>query len=70
VKVTLDLGRLLQEGRITHEEYARLESLAARATASLALNPLPLRYSSRASVALGIALGLVQYNRTRAPGLP
>lgn len=40
MKITLDLDRLLEENRITREEYARLEALAARDTASLALNVL------------------------------
>jgi hypothetical protein len=75
VKITLDLDRLREEGRITGEEYARLESLAARETASLALNvlvafgvvavaggTLALLRSAEAAIVLGCivaALGLV-----------
>ena len=72
VKITLDLGRLLEEGQITPEEYARFESLAAQETASLALNivvafgvvavaggTLALLQSAEASILLGSALGAV-----------
>lgn len=38
VKVTLDLDKLLRQKRISPEEYARLKSLAAADTGSLALN--------------------------------
>lgn len=40
MKVTLDLTRLLQEGEISEAEFARLQSLAARDTGSLAINIL------------------------------
>jgi hypothetical protein len=40
MKVTLDLDQLLQEQKITQEEYDRLSSLAARSTGSLAFNIL------------------------------
>ena len=40
MKVTLDLGKLLAEGRITQEEHDRLIKFAARGTGSLAFNIL------------------------------
>lgn len=40
MKVTLDLDKLLQEGKITQAEYDKLGQLAARGTASLAFNIL------------------------------
>ncbi|SHJ89821.1 hypothetical protein SAMN02745194_03673 [Roseomonas rosea] len=40
VKVTLDLSRLLQEGRITREEHDRLALLGRRGTGSLLVNAL------------------------------
>ena len=40
MKVTLDLDQLLADHRISQDEYERLASLAARDTASLALNVL------------------------------
>jgi hypothetical protein len=40
MKVTLDLTRLLEEGRITQAEHDRLRSLAAHETGSLAINAL------------------------------
>lgn len=40
MKVTLDLDKLLQEGKITRAEYDRLGQLAARGTSSLAFNIL------------------------------
>ena len=40
MKVTLDLGKLLQEGKITQEEHDRLAQYAAAGTASLAFNVL------------------------------
>ena len=40
MKVTLDLDRLLHEGKISPAEYQRLKSLAASDTGSLALNIL------------------------------
>lgn len=69
MKITLDLDRLLEERRITPDEYARFESLAAHATASLALNilvafgvvavaggTLALLKSAGAAIFLGAAL--------------
>lgn len=40
MKVTLDLARLVEDGRLTPEEAARLKGLAAEGTGSLALNVL------------------------------
>src|SRR5688572_15370673 len=40
MKVTLDLTRLLEEGRITREEHDRLSQLGAAGTGSLAFNIL------------------------------
>jgi hypothetical protein len=40
MKVTLDLDRLLADGAISPEEYARLQGLAARSTTNLAFNLL------------------------------
>jgi hypothetical protein len=69
VKVTLDIDKLLREGRLTREEYARLQSFAAADTGSLALNlflgfgvvataagALALLQSAQASILLGLAL--------------
>jgi iron complex transport system permease protein len=71
MKVTLDLDRLLQQGRITSAEYARLTSFAAAETGSLALNlllgfgvmataagTLVLLHSAPASVVLGVVMGM------------
>lgn len=40
MKVTLDLGQLLSEGKITQIEYQKLSEFAARSTGSLAFNIL------------------------------
>lgn len=40
MKVTLDLDQLLEDGKITQEEYERLSALAAKSTGSLAFNIL------------------------------
>ena len=40
MKIVIDIDRLLQEGRVTSEEYARLKSLAVEETGSLAFNIL------------------------------
>ena len=40
MKITLDLSRLLEEGKLTPEEAGRLKTLAARDTSSLAINIL------------------------------
>jgi iron complex transport system permease protein len=40
MKITLDLSRLLEEGKLTPEEADRLRALAARDTGSLAINIL------------------------------
>ncbi len=40
MKVTLDLGKLLHDGKITQSEYDRLSALAAEGTGSLAFNIL------------------------------
>lgn len=71
MKVTLDLDRLLQQGRITSAECARLKGFAAADTGSLALNlllgfgviataagTLVLLHSAPASVVLGVVMGM------------
>src|ERR1700732_626476 len=71
MKVTLDLDRLLQQGRITSAEYTRLQSFAAADTGSLALNlllgfgviataagTLVLLHSAPASLVLGVVMGM------------
>lgn len=71
VKVTVDLDRLLREGRITAAEHARFLSFAAADTGSLALNlflgfgvvataagALALLQSAHASIVLGAVLAL------------
>ena len=40
MKITIDIDKLLQEGRISQDEYNRLKSFAAEDTASLAFNIL------------------------------
>ena len=40
MKITLDLDHLLEDGKITQEEYERLGALAAKSTGSLAFNIL------------------------------
>ncbi|MGF1526613.1 MAG: hypothetical protein ACFCBW_07465 [Candidatus Competibacterales bacterium] len=40
MKVTLDLGRLLEEGKISPAEYQRFQALASEGTRSVALNAL------------------------------
>jgi iron complex transport system permease protein len=40
MKIVIDVDKLLQEGRITGEEYARLKALAVQETGSLAFNLL------------------------------
>ncbi len=40
LKITLDVSKLLEEGKLTPEEAERLEALAARDTSSLAVNIL------------------------------
>ena len=69
MKVTLDIDKLLAEGRITAEEHARFEGFAAETTGSLAFNiligfgvvataigVLVLLASAEASILLGIGL--------------
>lgn len=69
MKVTLDIDKLLRDGRITAPEYARLKSFAAADTGSLALNvllgfgviataagTLSLLQSAEGSIAIGAAL--------------
>lgn len=69
MKVTLDIDKLLREGRITSAEYARLKGFAAADTGSLALNvllgfgvvataggTLALLQSAPASIVLGALL--------------
>jgi iron complex transport system permease protein len=72
MKVTLDLSRLLHEGKITQAEYARLSALAAETTGSLGFNILigfgviavsagamALVPQPESAVALGILVGMV-----------
>ena len=40
MKVTLDLSKLLEDGKITREEHDRLAALGATGTGSLAFNIL------------------------------
>ena len=69
MKVTLDIDKLLREGRISSPEYVRLKSFAAAETGSLALNvllgfgvvataggTLSLLQSAESSVVLGALL--------------
>jgi hypothetical protein len=69
MKVTLDIDKLLREGRITSAEYARFKGFAAADTGSLALNlllgfgviataggTLALLQSAPASIVLGAVL--------------
>lgn len=69
MKVTLDIDKLLREGRITAAEYARLKGFAAAETGSMALNillgfgviataggTLALLQSAPASIVLGALL--------------
>jgi iron complex transport system permease protein len=69
MKITLDIDRLLKEGRITPEEYERLKGFASSETASLALNilvafgviavaggTLALLHSATLIISLGLAL--------------
>lgn len=71
MKVTLDLDKLLREGRITSPEYARFKSFAAAETGSLGLNillgfgvvataggTLALLQSAQASIVLGAVLAV------------
>jgi iron complex transport system permease protein len=70
MKVTLDIDKLLQEGRITSAEYGRLKDFATGDTGSLALNlllgfgviataagALVLLHSAQASLVLGALIG-------------
>ena len=70
MKVTVDIDKLLREGRISPAEHARLKSSAAADTGSLALNLLlgfgviatavgamVLLHSAPASVVLGVVMG-------------
>ncbi|AVO45013.1 hypothetical protein [Phreatobacter cathodiphilus] len=56
MKITLDIGKLVEQGRLTPEEAARLQTLAAETTGSLAMNML-IGFGVVA-VALGV-MGLV-----------
>jgi hypothetical protein len=69
VKITLDVDRLVSEGKITQEESVRLKELASQETGSQGLNlligfgvlattggALALLRSAPASIALGAAL--------------
>ncbi|MDP2801137.1 MAG: hypothetical protein Q8O26_04560 [Phreatobacter sp.] len=56
MKITLDIGKLVEQGRMTAEEAMRLKALAAETTGSLAMNML-IGFGVVA-VALGV-LGLV-----------
>lgn len=70
MKVTVDIDKLLREGRITSAEYAKIKGSAAADTGSLALNillgfgvvataggTLALLQSAPASIALGALVG-------------
>ena len=70
MKVTVDIDKMLREGRISPAEHARLKSSAASDTGSLALNLLlgfgviatavgasVLLHSAQAAVVLGILMG-------------
>jgi iron complex transport system permease protein len=69
MKVTIDIDKLLREGRISREEYARLQGFAAAETGSLAMNillgfgviataggTLALLHSAASSIVLGAVL--------------
>ena len=69
MKVTVDIDKLLREGRISPEEYAKLKGFAAAETGSLAMNillgfgviataggTLALLHSAASSIALGAIL--------------
>jgi|HubBroStandDraft_6_1064221.scaffolds.fasta_scaffold278261_2 hypothetical protein len=45
MKVTLDLNRLLAEGKITRAEFDKLGALSTQDTASLAFNVLMLAFA-------------------------
>lgn len=55
MKIVIDVDKLLQEGRITSEECARLKSLAVQETASLAFNIL-IGFGVIATAGGGLAL--------------
>jgi iron complex transport system permease protein len=72
MKVTVDLEKMLQENRISREEYEQLKQSAAKDTGSLAMNillgfgviataggTLALLHSAQSSIVLGAALGFV-----------
>ena len=69
MKVTVDIDKLLREGRISREEYAKLKGFATAETGSLAMNillgfgviataggTLALLHSAASSIALGAVL--------------
>jgi iron complex transport system permease protein len=69
MKVTIDIDKLLREGRISREEYSRLKGFAAAETGSLAMNillgfgviataggTLALLHSAASSIVLGAVL--------------
>jgi iron complex transport system permease protein len=69
MKVTIDIDKLLREGRISREEYAQLQGFAAAETGSLAMNillgfgviataggTLALLHSAASSIVLGAVL--------------
>lgn len=71
MKITLDIDKLLSEGRISQDEYSRLKQFAAETTSSLALNivlafgiiavaggAIALLHSSAATLILGIAVAV------------
>lgn len=80
MKVTLDIDKLLRDGRITSAEYAKLKGFAAAETGSLALNillgfgvvataggTLALLQSAQSSIVLGALLaggGVVLHNHS------
>ncbi len=71
MKITLDIDQLLQEKRVTPDEYQRLRTLAAETTSSLALNlvlafgivavaagTIALLHSAAATLALGLVVAV------------
>lgn len=72
MKITLDISKLLEEGKITKEEFDKLYRLSAQTTGSLAFNiligfgvvavcggALALFQDAVASIVLGVMLGLL-----------
>ena len=64
MKITLDVGKLVEEGRLTPDEAKRLIALAAEGTGSLAMNML----IGELSVLVAGHLSLDHYRRVRQQG--